>query len=111
MKNFIILFFSLFALNAFAVTEVDVLSAEYAVKDYNQEGTLCLTVIRVPDNGSLLGVVEDIGDCYYARLARRSYNHKLALDLNKLQKIEHTELREHLQKLDTQLEFYFSDGE
>lgn len=113
MKNFLILLFCLFSFSALSAstTEVDVISAEFGVEDFDQRKTLCLTVVRIPANGKLLGVVEDIQDCFYAREARSSRNHKLHLAFKKLQKIDHPELREHLQRIDTQLEFYFSEGE
>lgn len=112
MKNALILLFCLFSLQAFAATtEVDVLSADYGVEDDEQKKSLCLTVVRVPDTGSLLGVVEDIHDCFYARSAKRSPTHRLEMDLKRLQKIDSPPLRRHLQRMDSQLEFYFSDGE
>lgn len=113
MKNFLILLFCLFSFSALSATttEVDVISAEFGVEDFDQRKTLCLTVVRVPANGKLLGVVEDIGDCFYARLAKKSRNHKLHLPLKKLKIVKHPEMREHLQRMDTQLEFYSSDGE
>lgn len=113
MKILIALIFSFVTFQAFSqtTTEVDVISAEFPVEDFDQRKTLCLTVVRVPKTGKLLGVVEDIQDCFYARMARKSHNHKLQIETKKLQKINHPELREHLQRLDTQLEFYFSDGE
>lgn len=113
MKILIALLFSFVTFQAFSgtTTEVDVISAEYPVEDYDLRKTLCLTVVRVPKSGKLLGVVEDIQDCYYARMARKSQNHKLHLEAKKLQKISHPQMREHLQRLDPQLEFYFSDGE
>ncbi|MFP5386690.1 MAG: hypothetical protein ACLGHN_11465 [Bacteriovoracia bacterium] len=111
MKNILILLFCLLSFNVFSATEVDVLSAEYPVEDFDQRKTLCLTVIRLPLDGKLLGVIESIEDCYYARAAKKSPDHKILLDLNKLHKIDHPEMAEHLQKLDGQLEFYFSDGD
>lgn len=111
MKNIIILLFCLFSYSAFANVTVDVISAEYPVEDYLNRKTLCLTVVRVPQTGDLLGVVEDIGDCFYARAAKKSRNNKIKLPLNKLAKITDPEMKEHLQRMDTQLKFYFSDGE
>lgn len=111
MKNFLILLFCLLSFNAFSAIEVDVLSADYAVEDFDQRKTLCLTVVRLPFSGKLLGVVESIQDCFYARMAKKSHDHKIHLDIRKLHKIDHPEMAEHLQKLGGQLEFYFSDGE
>lgn len=113
MKNLIILIFCFFAFNSFAITtiEVDVISAEFGVEDYDHRKTLCLTTVRVPKNGKLMGVVESLEDCFYARTAKKSVNNKLKLAVKGLKKIDHPEMREHLQRLDTQLEFYYSDGE
>lgn len=111
MKNLIILLFCLFSYNAFSATEVDVISAEFGVEDYTHRKTLCLTVVRVPQTSALLGIVEPIEDCFYARTAKKSHNHKIHLPLNKLQKIDELELQEHLQRIDSQLEFYYSDGD
>lgn len=109
MKNFIILAFCLFAYSTFASVEVDVLSAEFGVEDETARKTLCLTTVRVPANGKLMGIVEDIQDCYYARLGKK--NHTLHLAVKKLKKIDDPDLRDHLQRMDAQLEFYFSDEE
>lgn len=110
MKNIIILLFCLISFNTFsATTEVDVISAEFGVEDYTQRKSLCLTVVRVPKSGSLLGIVESLEDCFYARTAKK--NNTIHLAVEKLQIIDEPEMREHLQRLDTQLEFYFSDGE
>ncbi len=110
MKNIIILIFFLISFNTFSsTTEVDVISAEFGVEDYNHRKSLCLTVVRVPKSGSLLGIVESLEDCFYARTAKK--NNRIHLAVKKLQKIDEPEMREHLQRMDTQLEFYFSDGE
>lgn len=112
MKNLLILLACLFSLNSFSKTvEVDVLSYEFGVEDHQQGKTLCLTVVRIPESGALLGVVEDIGDCFYARSAKKSQDHKIQLNLKDLRRFSLPELRDHLQTLDAQLEFLFSDGE
>ena len=108
MKNSFLLLLTLFSFNAFS-SEVEVVSTHLGVEDFNQEKTLCLTVVRVPETQMMVGVVEDIYDCFYARSARGKSI--LEVNLDKLHKIDHPELRDHLQRLDGQLEFYFSDGE
>lgn len=105
-------FILLISLNAHAtLTEVDVLSADFGVEDNLQNKTLCLTVVRVPKSTRLLGIVETIQDCFFARQAKKAPSHKIKIDLKTLQKLEDFDLRQHLQTLDTQLQFYFSDGE
>lgn len=112
MKNILILIFCLLSFNSFAKSiEVDVISAEFGVEDHFQNKTLCLTVVRVPANGELIGLVEDIQDCFYARTAKRSPDHKIRVDLKKLRAFTVHELQTHLQTLDTQLKFLFSEGE
>lgn len=112
MKNILILIVCLFAYNSFAkTTEVDVLSAEFGVEDESLKKSLCLTVIRLPANGELIGVVEHIQDCFYARLARRAQRHTISIELGKLKTFSDTSLERHLQNLDGQLRFLFSEGE
>lgn len=110
MKNFLILIFCLLSWNAFSM-ELDVLSSEFPLEDQDQRKTLCLTVVRVPASGKLLGIVEDITDCFYARKARKIQGQKLDVETSYLKKIMDKKLGQHLQRIDPQLEFYFSDGE
>lgn len=112
MKNLLILIVCFLSLNTFAKTiEVDVISAEFGVEDHFQKNTLCLTVVRIPSDGSIVGVVEGIHDCFYARSAKKSPDHKIHLDLNNLHTFTISELHDHLQSLDGQLKFLFSQGE
>lgn len=112
MKNLIILIVCLLSLDTFAKTiEVDVISSEFGVPDHLQKNTLCLTIVRVPADGSLVGLVEGIHDCFYARTAKKSADHKIQVELNDLRPISIPELHDHLQTLDTQLKFLFSEGE
>ncbi len=112
MKNIMILLVCLFCWNSFAASvEVDVLSVDFGIEDHLQNKSLCLTVVRVPATGALLGVLEGIHDCFYARTAKRSPNHKIQLDLKKLTAFTIPELQDHLQSIDTQLKFLFSQGE
>lgn len=113
MKYLILVVLSFFQTPVFANTiiEVDVINAEYLVEDEQSNKSLCLTVVRVPRNGNLLGIVESVSDCYYARLANSNPGLPLEIDLSELSPIEHSSLRRHLQKMDSQLKFYFSEGE
>jgi hypothetical protein len=112
MKNLTILIFCLFCFETFAKTiEVDVLKTEIGIEDQNFNKTLCLTVVRVPHNGALLGLVEDIRDCFYARQANKSQDHKLRINLKNFKNLKADALAFHLQKIDTQLMFLFSEGE
>ena len=110
MKNIILFITLVLSFNTFAKpVVVDVISAEFAVEDQNQKKSLCLTVVRVPNSGNLLGLVESIEDCFYTRKAKKAP--QLKIDLKTFKKISMPELESHLQAMDTQLEFYFSDGE
>lgn len=109
MKIIAILLFILLTFEAFADMNVDVISSEYPVEDYLQKKTLCLTIVRVPQTGALLGIVESLEDCFYARKAQKAQ--RISLRLNDLMRIQDLKMREHLQRIDTQLEFYYSDGE
>jgi hypothetical protein len=112
MKNILILIVCLISLDTFAKSiEVDVISTEFGVADHLQNNSLCLTVVRVPADGSLLGVVEGIQDCFYARAAKKSADHKIQIDMNTLRAFSISELHDHLQTLDGQLKFLFSEGE
>ncbi len=112
MKIFITTLFFLTSLNSFAKTQkVDIISAEYGVEDHEQSKTLCLTIVRIPESGNLIGIVEDISDCYYARLAKKAHSSQMSMTLNDLRPIEYQPLKQYLEAIDTQLEFLFSDGE
>lgn len=112
MKNILILIAFFLSYQAFAkTTEVDVISAAFGVEDHTQAKTLCVTVVRVPQTGALLGVVESIEDCFYARTAKRAQSNRIEMDLSKLQPLTMPALHSHLQSMDTQLKFLFSDGE
>lgn len=111
MKNIAILILFTLSFHSFAATSVDVISAEFGIEDDTSRKTLCLTIVRVPKTTELLGIVETIEDCFYARKAKKSPNNRLALNMKDLQPVDHAPLRAHLQTLDTQLKFYFSQGE
>ncbi len=111
MKNILILILAFICFKSFAATNVDVLSAEFGVEDDTQRKTLCLTVVRIPKTTELVGIVETIEDCFYARKAKKSANNRLTINMKDLKPVTHAPLRSHLQTLDTQLKFYFSHGE
>lgn len=109
MKNLFTLAIALFAFNSFAMT-VDVISADFKVENEIAEKTLCVTVVKVSESGEQFGIVEDIGDCFYARMAKRNPLAPLEINPKSLGPVT-SELNDHLQKRATGLEFYFSDGE
>jgi hypothetical protein len=110
MKNILILVFAFMSFESFAhPVEVEVISAEFGVEDHKYNKSLCLTVARVPKTGELLGLVEGIYDCFYTRKAKKAP--RIKVELSEFKKIELPELQSHLQSLDTQLKFLFSQGE
>jgi hypothetical protein len=112
MKNIILLLCSLISFEVLAAkVEVDVISAEIGVRDQFRNKSLCVTAVRVPQGGKLLGLVEGIYDCYYARAAKKSYNHRIKVEMNDFKPIQMPELRYHLKTLDSQLTYVLSDGE
>ncbi len=86
--------------------EVDVISYELGALDQEQQKTLCLTVVRVPQNGKLLGIVEDLYDCFYARAAKRAP--RVRVLFHQLTKLQDKGLLLHLQSREPNLEFYLS---
>lgn len=112
MKNTIILFLTLISFNAVSAPEsFDIISTEFGVEDQHQAKTLCLTVLRSPQNGHLYGIVEDIYDCFIARKAANQKSQNFKLDLKKLKSLPSPALHSYLQTQDTQLKFYFSEGD
>ncbi len=107
MNFFLVSLLTIIAHSAFAM-EVEVISSEYQVENEVQERSLCLTMVRVPQNGELLGIVEDITDCFYARSANKSL--RLEIDHRDLRPV-HPSLLEHLQRPELAIKFYFSSGE
>lgn len=107
MKTILLTFSLLFSLNSLA-TEVDVINAEFGVLDEAGNPQLCLTVVRIPRSGSIVGIVESLYDCFYARRAKK--NPHIDVNLKKLTKVD-DELLSHLQSLQGDRKFLFSDGE
>ncbi len=107
MKTILLLLTLLFSYASFSA-EVDVINAEFGVEDEAGRPELCLTVVRIPRTGAVMGIVETMYDCFYARQGKK--NARLDVDLKALTKIEPS-LLSHLQSRDSSLEFLFSDGE
>lgn len=99
------------SISGFAATEVDVLSHEFGFEDINQKKSLCLTVVRFPKNGKVMGILETIEDCYYARLADDSKSQRISINMKDLKKISNKDMKNYLQTLSGELEFYFSEVE
>lgn len=107
MKSILLLISLVYSVSSFSA-EVDVLSAEFGVEDESGKPQLCLTVIRLPKTGAVVGIVETLYDCFLTRQAKK--NPRININLKTLTKPE-SGLLEHLQGQDPSLEFLFSDGE
>ena len=107
MKTALILLSLVFSLSSFAI-EVDVISAEIGVADEAGLPELCLTIVRVPENAALVGIVETKYDCFYTRQAKK--NPRIEVNHKFMSPVE-TGLLQHLQSRDPSLEFVFSEAE
>ncbi len=96
---------------AAAVLKVDVIDTQIGVHDYENRPTLCLMTVRDVTNGQLYGIVEDLGDCYWTRQARRNSHNTLELPRHAFKKVSAGEMLIHLQGFDSQLEFLWSNAD
>lgn len=90
---------------------VQVIDAQFGVEDSAGQKTLCLTVARDVESSRLVGVVEDITDCYWARQAHRTPEKILSLPRKDLKPVSDPALLQRLQGFDSQLEFLWSSAE
>lgn len=107
MKTILFLLSLLYSVSSFSA-EVDVLSAEFGVEDESGKPQLCLTVVRLPKTGAVVGIVETLYDCFFTRQAKK--NPRIDINLKTLTRPD-SGLLQHLQSRDASLEFLFSDGE
>jgi len=102
------------AAQAFAgkrMLEVQVINVDIGLNDYTDRPTLCLVTAREVSSGRLVGLLEDIGDCFYARQARRSPEKNLRIPGADLSPVKEKEMLQHLQAFDSQLEFFWSSAD
>lgn len=112
MKAFFIIMLCFISLQAKAKrVNVDVLSVELGALDHLGKKTLCLTVVRVPASGELLGLVEDIYACHYGRAANKAKTNRINVEMRELRDFSVMELKDYFQALDSQLKFYYVDNE
>jgi hypothetical protein len=111
MRLLIALFLISSSAHAASTLKVDVINAEVGVLDYTDRPTLCVTTVREVSTGKLLGIVEDITDCFWTRQARRSHATTLELPRHAFTKVEAGEMLLHLQGFDSQLEFLWSNAD
>lgn len=90
---------------------IQVINVEIGLNDYTDRPTLCLVVGREVSSGRLVGLIEDIGDCFYARQARRAPEKVLKLPGQYLRPVREQEMLSHLQAFDSQLEFFWSSAD
>jgi hypothetical protein len=96
---------------AAAPKNFDVINAEVGVHDYTDRPTLCVLTLREVTTGKLVGLVEDIGDCYWTRQTRRYSLASLELPSHSLNNHVAGEMLSHLQAFDSQLEFFWSTAD
>lgn len=112
MLRFFIVFLLLLSVAQAADTvKLEVIDAQFNVRDYTDRPSLCVTIVRDLTEGKLLGIVEDVTECYWARQARRNPTHSLEIPRHELQKIQDEDLQVHLQAFDSQLEFLWSSND
>ena len=107
MKSIFLLIALVCSVSSFSA-EVDVINAEFGVEDESGKPELCLTVVRLPKTGEVVGIVESLYDCFYTRQAKK--NPRININLKTLTRPD-SGLLQHLQSRDASLEFLFSDGE
>lgn len=110
MKTFLALITFALALSVQAA-QLEVMDAQIGVLDYTNRPTLCLTVVRDLETNELLGIVEDITDCFYARKASRNPSMILELPDNAFRKMDAGKMLIHLQAFDPALKFLWSNHE
>lgn len=111
MRLIIALFLIISSAQAASTLKVDVIDAQIGVNDYTNRPTLCVTTVREVSSGKMLGIVEDIGDCFWTRQARRNPSATLELPRRDFKKLAPGEMLQHLQGFDSQLEFLWSNAD
>lgn len=111
MRLFIAILLISSAAHSASTLKVDVINTEIGVLDYTDRPTLCVTTAREVSTGKLLGIVEDIGDCFWTRQVRRTHASTLELPRHAFTKVEDNEMLTHLQGFDSQLEFLWSNAD
>lgn len=91
--------------------QAQVIDTQIGLDDWSNQPTLCLIVAREIETGRLLGVVEDIYDCFWTREARHHPEAILELPLKDLHPMSDGPMLQHLQGFDSQLEFLWSDAD
>mgnify|MGYP003393581062 CR=1 FL=1 len=109
--SFILLVSAAQAFAAKRMLEVQVINVDIGLNDYTDRPTLCLVTGREVSSGRMVGLLEDIGDCFYARQAKRSPEQVLKLPGRYLSPVKEQEMLQHLQAFDSQLEFFWSNAD
>lgn len=111
MRLLIALFFIVSSAQAASTLKVDVIDAQIGVSDYANAPTLCVITAREVSTGKMLGIVEDITDCFWTRQARRNHSATLEIPRRDFQALAPGEMLQHLQGFDSQLEFLWSNAD
>jgi len=110
MKTLLIILSLALTLSAQA-SQLEVIDSHIGLNDYSERPTLCLTIVRDTHSGELLGILEDITDCFYARKAARNPSRMLEISSNALSKNISSKMLVHLQAFDPALQFVWSNHE
>lgn len=78
-------------------------------QDWDGRPTLCVVVVKNAETEEMLGLVEDIYDCYWTRLARQQKVLRVPVDA--FAPMNNAAMLQHLQGLDSQLEFFWSTAD
>lgn len=103
-----VLFAAVFEARA-GVIRAEVVDASIGVNDWAGQPTLCVVVVRDVRSQALMGLVEDITDCYWTRQARRQ--RVLRLPSDAFAPVNDERMAQHLQGFDSQLEFFWSNAD
>jgi hypothetical protein len=111
MKFILVLLFSLSFAFASESMKLEVIDTQIGMNDYNENPTLCLIEARDVETGKLVGLVEDIFDCFWTRKARHLTSNTLELPRHDFVAFKSEEMLQHLQGFDSQLEFLWSNND
>jgi hypothetical protein len=107
--TFALIFFTAVFEARAGVISAEVVDASIGVNDWAGQPNLCVVVVRDVRSQALMGLVEDITDCYWTRQARRQ--RVLRLPSDAFTRMEDERMAQHLQGFDSQLEFFWSTAD
>jgi hypothetical protein len=88
---------------------LEVQDVTIGAQDWEGRPTLCVLIVKEAQSQETFGLVEDITDCYWARQAKQQK--VLCVPDNAFAPLDSTAMLQHLQALDSQLEFFWSTAD